>query len=108
MWDILVFNCFVQDCLKRGRVETARAIYAHALAAFPGKKSIWRVAAQLEKAHGSREALDALLRKAVAYCPQARLPFPLCISYIAILADPKLLARSLFGTSSPACAECLC
>jgi hypothetical protein len=53
-------------------VETARAIYAHALAAFPGKKSIWRRAAQLEKAHGSREALDALLRKAVAYCPQAR------------------------------------
>jgi hypothetical protein len=52
-------------------VETARAIYAHALSVFPGKKSIWRRAAQLEKSHGSREALDALLRKAVQYCPQA-------------------------------------
>lgn len=26
---------------------------------------------QLEKAHGSPESLDALLRKAVQYCPQA-------------------------------------
>lgn len=40
---------------------------------FPGKKSIWRRAAQLEKAHGTREALDALLKKAVAYCPQVDL-----------------------------------
>ena len=59
-----------QECQKRGRIETARAIYAQALAVFPGKKGIWRRAAQLEKAHGSREALDALLKKAVAYCPQ--------------------------------------
>lgn len=52
-------------------METARAIYAHALSVFPGKKSIWRRAAQLEKAAGTAEALDALLRKAVTYCPQA-------------------------------------
>ena len=58
------------DCLKRGSVETARAIYAHALGVFPGKKSIWRSAAQLEKDHGSSAALDALLAKAVTYCPQ--------------------------------------
>ena len=52
-------------------METARTIYAHALSVFPGKKSIWRRAAQLEKAHGSGESLDAVLRKAVQYCPQA-------------------------------------
>lgn len=57
--------------MRRGSVETARAIYSHALSVFPGKKSIWRRAAQLEKAHGSRESLDALLKKAVTYCPQA-------------------------------------
>lgn len=101
--------------MRRGSVETARAIYAHALSVFPGKKSIWRRAAQvthtrccsgctlchthallqtavrsppsshpllplllaplrnqqLEKAHGDAAALDALLRKAVQYCPQA-------------------------------------
>ena len=55
-------------------METARAIYAHALGIFPGKKSLWRLAAQLEKAHGTREALDSLLRRAVTYCPQVSSP----------------------------------
>ena len=58
------------EAIKRGSMETARAIYAHALAVFPGKKSIWRRAAQLEKAKGSKESLDAILKKAVTYCPQ--------------------------------------
>ena len=60
-----------EECQRRGSAETARAIFAHALSVFPGKKSIWRRAAQLEKAAGTRESLDALLRKAVQYCPQA-------------------------------------
>ncbi|PSC71481.1 STABILIZED1-like [Micractinium conductrix] len=60
-----------EECMRRGSAETARAIYAHALSVFPGKKSIWRRAAQLEKASGTAESLDALLRKAVQYCPQA-------------------------------------
>lgn len=60
-----------EDSLKRGSVETARAIYSQALSTFSGKEGIWRAAAQLEKLHGSREQLDALLRKAVTYCPQA-------------------------------------
>jgi pre-mRNA-processing factor 6 len=54
----------------RGSIETARAIYEHALKVFPGKKSIWRAAASLEKAHGTRESLDELLKRAVKYCPQ--------------------------------------
>lgn len=60
-----------EECAKRGSVETARALYAVALATFPGQASIWRQAAALEKAHGSREQLDELLRKAVTFCPQA-------------------------------------
>jgi len=60
-----------EECLRRGSVETARAIYAHAVAAFPGKKGVWRRAAELEKSHGTPESLDALLRRAVQYCPQA-------------------------------------
>lgn len=60
------------ECLKRGSPETARAIYSHALSVFPGKKSVWRAAAQLEKEHGNPGALDTLLAKAVTYCPQAR------------------------------------
>lgn len=59
------------ECIARGSVETARAIYAHALSVFPGKKSVWLKAAQLEKSHGTRDSLDARLRKAVTFCPQA-------------------------------------
>lgn len=92
------------ECKSRGSIETARAIYAHALTIFPseshmlsrvtlgrnhnqipsslllneqysanasaGKKSVWVRAAQLEKAHGTHDSLDSLLRKAVTYCPQ--------------------------------------
>ncbi len=61
----------------RGSIETARAIYEHALKVFPGKKSIWRAAAGLEKAHGSRKSLDELLKRAVKYCPQVTPPPPL-------------------------------
>ncbi|KAH7528301.1 hypothetical protein FEM48_Zijuj05G0058200 [Ziziphus jujuba var. spinosa] len=60
-----------EECTKNGSIETARAIYAHALTVFLTKKSIWLKAAQLEKSHGTRESLDALLRKAVTYRPQA-------------------------------------
>ncbi|CAL1406605.1 unnamed protein product [Linum trigynum] len=59
-----------EECIKRGSIETARAIYAHALSVFLTKKSIWLKAAQLEKSHGTRESLDAFLRKAVTYTPQ--------------------------------------
>ncbi|GJM91116.1 hypothetical protein PR202_ga07460 [Eleusine coracana subsp. coracana] len=60
-----------EECKKRGSIETARAIYAHALTVFVGKKGVWLKAAQLEKSHGTRESLDALLKKAVNYNPRA-------------------------------------
>jgi len=60
-----------EESLKRGAVETARAILAFMLEVFPTRKGIWRRAAQLEKAHGGREALDDLLRRAVNHCPTA-------------------------------------
>ncbi|KAG2447955.1 hypothetical protein HYH02_006984 [Chlamydomonas schloesseri] len=60
-----------EEAAKRGSVETARALYAQALATFPSQAQIWRAAAALEKAHGSRGALDELLRRAVTFCPQS-------------------------------------
>ena len=57
----------------RGAVETARAIYAHALTIFPGKKSIWLRAASLEKKQGTAQTLEQMLKKAVTYCPQAEI-----------------------------------
>ncbi|CCM03564.1 uncharacterized protein FIBRA_05700 [Fibroporia radiculosa] len=55
----------------RGHIGTARAILAYALKVFPDKRAIWRKAADLEKAHGTRESLDAILERAVHHCPQA-------------------------------------
>lgn len=73
---------------SRGMVGTARAVLAYALKVYPDKRSLWRKAAELEKAHGTRyttffnsfsysthfafsESLDAILSRAVHYCPQA-------------------------------------
>ncbi|ORY92346.1 PRP1 splicing factor, N-terminal-domain-containing protein [Syncephalastrum racemosum] len=60
-----------ESCIAHGTVETARAIYAHALKVYPGKKSIWKAAAFLEKSHGTAASLEELLQRAVRYCPQA-------------------------------------
>ncbi|GAA6031381.1 hypothetical protein JCM8097_005633 [Rhodosporidiobolus ruineniae] len=55
----------------KGKVATARAIYAYALKVFPQKQAIWRKAAELEKQHGDRETLLALLNRAVESVPHA-------------------------------------
>lgn len=60
-----------EEAARRGSTHTARAIYAALIAAFPGKPTVWRAAAAFEKQHGTREELDALLKRAVSYCPQA-------------------------------------
>jgi len=60
-----------ESSLSRDAIETARAIYAHALTVFPGKKSLWLRVAHLEKTHGTRESLESLLARAVKYCPKA-------------------------------------
>ena len=40
----------------KGNIGAARAILAYALRVFPDKKSLWRKAADLEKAHGTKSA----------------------------------------------------
>ena len=57
--------------VEQGAIQTARNIYVHTLAIFPGKKSVWLRYAFLEKSHGTKEDLDQVLSKAVGYCPQA-------------------------------------
>ncbi|XP_034238152.1 pre-mRNA-processing factor 6 [Thrips palmi] len=59
------------SCASQGAYECARAVYAHALSAFPSKKSIWLRAAYFEKSHGTRESLETLLQRAVAHCPNS-------------------------------------
>ena len=57
--------------IGRGRYETARAIYGYALRVFFNKKSTWLAAVELEKNHGSKDALWQLLEKAVEACPKS-------------------------------------
>jgi pre-mRNA-processing factor 6 len=43
-----------ESLLGRDAVETARAVYAHALTVFPTKAGLWKAAVDLERRHGER------------------------------------------------------
>ncbi|XP_026191354.1 pre-mRNA-processing factor 6 [Cyclospora cayetanensis] len=60
-----------EEYLSRGSVAVARALYTHALDRLRTKKSLWLALADLETKHGTREALEKVLQKAVACCPKA-------------------------------------
>ncbi|KIW62718.1 hypothetical protein PV04_10861 [Phialophora macrospora] len=65
---------FIDDAkasIGRGKFETARAIYAYALRVFPTARSLWLAAADLEREHGTKDALWQVLEKAVEACPQS-------------------------------------
>lgn len=57
--------------IARGKYETARAIYAYALRVFMTSKTLWLAATDLERNHGTKEALWQVLEKAVEACPQS-------------------------------------
>lgn len=57
--------------IGRGKYTTARAIYAYALRIFVNSRKLWLAAADLEKNHGTKEALWQTLEKAVEACPQS-------------------------------------
>eukprot|EP00013_Stygamoeba_regulata_P016405 CAMPEP_0177675638 /NCGR_PEP_ID=MMETSP0447-20121125/27316_1 /TAXON_ID=0 /ORGANISM="Stygamoeba regulata, Strain BSH-02190019" /LENGTH=943 /DNA_ID=CAMNT_0019184055 /DNA_START=176 /DNA_END=3007 /DNA_ORIENTATION=- len=61
--------------ISRGSIACARAVYAVMTRHFPKKKSVWLRAAFLERNHGTKDALFALLRTAVdkEHCPQAEI-----------------------------------
>ncbi|KAF2487187.1 PRP1 splicing factor, N-terminal-domain-containing protein [Neohortaea acidophila] len=60
-----------KGCIGRGRYETARAIYAYALKVFYNRSSVWLAAADLERQHGTKTALWALLEESVKSCPNS-------------------------------------
>ena len=81
-----------QDCLDRGSVETARAILQHAISVFPGKKSLYRALAHLERQHGTPEAVAEVLERGVKYCPQV--PFLCAVSTCVGSARLRSTCRS--------------
>jgi len=66
-----IWEAEAEALLDRGAVHCARTIYACLLQILNTKKKIWMAAAQLEKKHGTPEALDVLLKKATTMCPKA-------------------------------------
>jgi len=60
-----------KSSIGRGKYETARAIYAYALRIFVTSKSVYSAAADLERNHGTKEALLQVLQKAVEAVPQS-------------------------------------
>lgn len=60
-----------RSCIGRGKYETARVIYAHALRVFANVKWVWFAAANLEMDHESPEVFRQLLKKAADACPQS-------------------------------------
>ncbi|KIW74101.1 hypothetical protein Z517_12511 [Fonsecaea pedrosoi CBS 271.37] len=66
-----IFKDDAKASIGREKFETARAIYAYALRVFPTSKSLWMAAADLERNHGTKDALWQVLEKAVEACPQS-------------------------------------
>lgn len=60
-----------QNFIRKGSIETSRAIFTHSLQNFPTDPSIWNLAADLERQHGTSESLDSLLKTAVNKCPSS-------------------------------------
>lgn len=74
--------------VARGKYETARAIYAYALRVFPTSKTVWLAAVDLERNHGTKEALWNVLKKATEACPHSE-------TLWLMRAKEKLLAGEL-------------
>jgi len=43
-----------ESAVAKGMVGTTRGALAYALKVYPGRRNLWRKAAELEKAHGTR------------------------------------------------------
>ena len=101
------------DLSKRGAFSCAREVAAAALGAFPGKPGVWRAAVAVEKAaaaaaaaaaasaggdaKGASEAaaaVDALLQKAVSYCPEVSLFFFFLFKTKTLLAASSLYSAT--------------
>ena len=55
--------------INRGKIATARAIYAYALRVFPTSKSLFLAAVEMERTYGTKSDLLGALESAVQACP---------------------------------------
>ena len=97
--NLLYNNFFPFFFFIKTAYECSRAVYAHALATFPAKKSIWLRAAHFERQHGTRESLETLLQKAVSHCPQAEVLWLMGAKSKWLAGMNQLEFISIFSTS---------
>lgn len=95
-----------ENSIGRGALLTAKAIYAHALKVFPGKKSIWLRAVALEKQVGdgtkNGEAVEQLLQKAVTACPNAEILWLMAAKEVwtnGSVENARLILRQAFSAN---------
>ena len=62
-----------KSSIGRAKYETARAIYAYCLRVFATSRSTWLAAADLERNHGTRQALWDVLEKGTNACPNSEI-----------------------------------
>ena len=68
-----IWNEDAKSSTARGKFETARAIYAYSLRVFVTSRSTWLAAADLERNHGTRQALWDVLEKGTNACPNSEI-----------------------------------
>lgn len=92
-----------ENSISRGALLTAKAIYAYALKAFPGKKSIWLRAVALEKQVNegkSGEPVEQLLQQAVTSCPKAEILWLMAAKEVwnnGSVENARLILRQAFS-----------
>jgi hypothetical protein len=65
--------------MGRGYIASARAIIEDALATFPTKRSVWMLAVELERKHGTPSTLDEVLAAASKTLPRLEIFWLLCV-----------------------------
>ncbi|KAK3378596.1 PRP1 splicing factor, N-terminal-domain-containing protein [Podospora didyma] len=58
-----------KSSINRGKFETARAIYRHALSVFINSKTLYLAAVDLERNHGTTDDVSRALERAIEACP---------------------------------------
>ena len=58
-----------ENCVHHKALETARALYRHAVSVFSTNSEIWMKLIEFEKKYGDAEKLNEVLEKAITECP---------------------------------------
>jgi tetratricopeptide (TPR) repeat protein len=91
-----------QTMAGKGKVATARSIYAYALKIFPQKQALWRKAAELEKEHGDRFVLFSSPFPPISVCLRPQYPpFSFLLTSLLFLSTDDLASSQRIPSRPP-------